>query len=98
MLEATGNKVFAYDDAAVFSMIDSIAGLEHRADARELGVDADVGFARTFAAERLSAIANANYGHLAGILATRDDSYGIGAGGQGGMRIFSTVADVDAID
>ena len=41
MLEATGNKVFAYDDTAVFSMIDSIAGLEHRADARELGVDAD---------------------------------------------------------
>ena len=46
MLEATGNKVFAYDDTAVFSMIDSIAGLEHRADARELGVDADVGLAR----------------------------------------------------
>lgn len=41
MLEAAGNKVFAYDDTAVFSMIDSIAGLEHRADARELGVDAD---------------------------------------------------------
>ena len=33
MLEAAGDKVFAYDDAAVFSMIDSIAGLEHRADA-----------------------------------------------------------------
>ena len=41
MLEAAGDKVFAYDDAAVFSMIDSIAGLEHGADARELGVDAD---------------------------------------------------------
>ena len=41
MLEAAGDKVFAYDDTAVFSMIDSIAGLEHRADARELGVDAD---------------------------------------------------------
>ena len=27
MLEAAGNKVFAYDDAAVFAMIDSIAGL-----------------------------------------------------------------------
>ena len=41
MLEAAGDKVFAYDDTAVFSMIDSIARLEHRADARELGVDAD---------------------------------------------------------
>ena len=41
MLEAAGDKVFAYDDTAVFWMIDSIAGLEHRADARELGVDAD---------------------------------------------------------
>ena len=52
MLEAAGDEVFAYDDAAVFAMIDSIAGLEHRTDARELGVDADVGFARTFAARR----------------------------------------------
>ena len=33
MLEAAGDKVFAYEDAAVFAMIDSIAGLEHRADA-----------------------------------------------------------------
>ena len=33
MLEAAGDEVFAYDDAAVFAMIDSIAGLEHRADA-----------------------------------------------------------------
>ena len=41
MLEAAGDKVFAYDDAAVFAMIDSIAGLEHRTDTRELGVDAD---------------------------------------------------------
>ena len=41
MLEAARDEVFAYDDAAVFAMIDSIAGLEHRADVRELGVDAD---------------------------------------------------------
>ena len=33
MLEAAGDKVFAYEDAAVFAMIDSIAGLEHRTDA-----------------------------------------------------------------
>ena len=33
MLEAAGDKVFAYDDAAVFAIIDAIAGLEHRADA-----------------------------------------------------------------
>ena len=46
MLEAAGDKVFAYDDAAVFAMIDSIAGLEHRTDARELGIDANVGLAR----------------------------------------------------
>ena len=52
MLEAAGDKVFAYDDAAVFAMIDSVAGLEHGADARELGVDADVGLARAFAARR----------------------------------------------
>ena len=52
MLEAAGDKVFAYDDAAVFSMIDSIAGLEHRTDARELGVDADVELAMTGGAER----------------------------------------------
>ena len=33
MLEAAGDEVFAYEDAAVFAMIDSIAGLEHRTDA-----------------------------------------------------------------
>ena len=33
MLEAAGDKVFAYNDAAVFSIIDSVAGAEHRADA-----------------------------------------------------------------
>ena len=33
MLEAAGDKVFAYDDGSVCPVIDSIAGLEHRADA-----------------------------------------------------------------
>ena len=33
MLEAAGDKVFAYEDAAVFAIIDAIAGAEHRADA-----------------------------------------------------------------
>ena len=40
----------------------------------------------------------ANYRHLAGILAAVDDGYLIGAGRQGGMRMLSTVADVDAVD
>ena len=52
MLEAAGGDVFAYDDAAVCPVIDSIAGLEHRADARELGVDANEGLAMTRGAER----------------------------------------------
>ena len=43
-------------------------------------------------------IVNVNYRHLAGILAARDDSYGIGAWWQGGMHILSTVADADAVD
>ena len=33
MLEAAGDKVFAYEDAAVFAIIDAIAGQEHGADA-----------------------------------------------------------------
>ena len=33
MLEAAGDEVFAYDDGSVCPVIDSIAGLEHRADA-----------------------------------------------------------------
>ena len=33
MLEAAGDEVFAYEDAAVFAIIDAIAGAEHRADA-----------------------------------------------------------------
>ena len=33
MLEAAGDEVFAYEDAAVFAIIDSIAVLEHRTDA-----------------------------------------------------------------
>ena len=33
MLEAAGDKVFAYDDGSVCPVIDSIAGAEHRADA-----------------------------------------------------------------
>ena len=52
MLEAAGGDVFAYDDGSVCPVIDSIAGLEHRADARELGVDANEGLAMTRGAER----------------------------------------------
>ena len=52
MLEATGGDVLSYDDTAVIAMIDSIARLEHRADARELGVDANEGLAMTRGAER----------------------------------------------
>ena len=33
MLEAAGDEVFAYEDAAVFAIIDAIAGQEHGADA-----------------------------------------------------------------
>ena len=33
MLEAAGDEVFAYEDAAVFAIIDAITGLEHRTDA-----------------------------------------------------------------
>ena len=33
MLEAAGDKVFAYDDGSVCPVIDSIAGAEHGADA-----------------------------------------------------------------
>ena len=33
MLEAAGDKVFAYDDGSVCPVIDAIAGLEHGADA-----------------------------------------------------------------
>ena len=47
MLEAARNEVFAYDDTAVFAMIGSVAGLEHGADAREFGVDTNVGLAMT---------------------------------------------------
>ena len=46
MLEAAGDKVFAYDDAAVFAMIDSIAGAELHALAGHGGVDANVGLTR----------------------------------------------------
>ena len=95
MLEAAGDEVFAYDDAAVFAMIGSVAGLEHGADARELGVDANVGLAMAGGAVSSEPC---YYRHLAGILAARDDGYGIGAGGQGGMHILGTVADADAVD
>ena len=52
MLEAAGGDVLSYDDGSVCPVIDSIAGLEHGADARELGVDADVGLAMAGGAGR----------------------------------------------
>ena len=41
MLEAAGDKVFAYDDGSVCPVIDSIAGAELHALAGHGGVDAD---------------------------------------------------------
>ena len=46
MLEAAGDKVFAYDDGSVCPVIDSIAGAELHALAGHGGVDANVGLAR----------------------------------------------------
>ena len=39
-----------------------------------------------------------DYWHLAGVLAAFDDRYLIGARGQGGMCVLSTVADEGVVD
>ena len=52
MLEAAGNKVFAYDDGSVCPVIGSIAGAELNALAWQGGVDANVVLAMAGGAER----------------------------------------------
>ena len=52
MLEAAGDKVFAYDDGSVCPVIGSIAGAELNALAWQGGVDANVVLAMAGGAER----------------------------------------------
>ena len=101
MLEAAGDKVFAYDDGSVCPVIGSIAGAELNALAWQGGVDANVVLAMAGGAisnGRMSVIANANNGHLAGVLSAFADYYPILALGQAVMRIFSAITYPQAVD
>ena len=92
--EAAEAVVAAYEDAAVGTVVDSVAGLEHRAPTRKGAVVADKVQLRTLAAGRMRVEA----GHLAGVLLALDEGDGIFPGRDLAVGVFEGVADAGAVD
>ena len=86
----------AYEDAAIVTAMDAVAGLEHGAHEGQPGVAAH---------ERPAGAGGAggkrgepDDGHLAGVLSAFADYYPILALGQAVMRIFSAITYPQAVD
>ena len=86
--------VAANEDAAVETVVDSVAGLELRAPTRKGAVVADEGQLRTLAARRVRVQA----GHLAGVLLALDEGDGVFPGRDLAIGVFEGVADAGAVD
>ena len=94
MDEAAEAVVTTYEDAAVETVVDSVAGLELRAPAREGAVVADKVQLRTLAAGRMRVEA----GHLAGVLLALDEGDDVFSSGHARLGVFEGVADAGAVD
>ena len=92
--EAAEAVVAAHEDAAVETVVDSVAGLELGAPAGKGAVVADKVQLRTLAAGRMRVEA----GHLAGVLLALDEGDGVFPGGHARLGVLEGVADARAID
>ena len=92
--EAAEAVVAAHEDAAVETVVDSVAGLELGAPTRKGAVIADEGELLAQPARRVRVQAR----HLSRILFTLDEGDGIFPGGDLAIGILQGVADARAID
>ena len=81
--------VAAYEDAAVGAVVDSVAGFEHRAPAREGAVVAYEGELRT----AVTGSVGIETGHLAGILLALQERENIFSGRNHRLSVFEGITN-----